>query len=433
MVCKHFRCALFVLFALAGLSAQTGQQSDFPGDMPNRQAQASPTNSLITGIRMSTDFDDNAFNDNRTKEYSVTTVAEPHLGWAVSHARFNWLLDYQFGQSVSLQPLLHDSQSHRLDTDLQLRLTQRLKVRLRNNFLESANPFDRLPGTEPTGFGVLDRPNDIILTTVRRSSEQAGLDLTYALGPHSLTGASASFVTLGYGAPTGPQPATAVPEDASSINGHVFFTQHLTPRYWGGLEYNTQKLSSQNGQSTSLVHSVFLTQAISFSPNMTVSAFAGPERSTLENAGFVFSGLPAGTAQSHSAWHWAGGAVYYWFRPHNTLVISSYRKISDGGGLLGIVRLTGVTADFHQEINRRWTADLLASYSHNQLLSAPSGLLSYISASGGLKCRLSQSVLLELRYWKDYVPANDLLAFNLADHNRVSVSLEYSTTTQLGK
>jgi hypothetical protein len=435
VICKQFACVLIFVFASADLFAQTGRPTGLPGEMlsPVLETETSKTDLLVTGFRISSDFDDNALDDNRNKQSNIMAVIEPHLGWKLSHSRWEWDLDYHPGFSIS-QLQAYNSRSQILDSGLQLRLTKRLQVRLRNSFLKSTNPFDRLRQPEFTpDFGILDRPNDsILLPAVRRTSEQAGLDLTYALAPHTIVGASGSFFTVKYNAPTGMQPQAQPLENANSTSGHAFYSQHLTRRTWVGLDYNVQKLGFRSGQSRALIHSVFYDHTIALTPNMALSVFGGPEHSATSDQFPAVVSLPG---EKHiSNWHWAGGATYNWSGAHTTLAASLFRKISDGGGLLGAVQLSGVTLELRRQLTHRWTADLLASYENNKALDGSLHKLAYASATSGLTRTLNQNLSLEFRYWRVHQSGNDAFArAYLADHNRVSASLAYDFKLPLEK
>jgi len=434
----HFGCVFVLLFAVIDPSAQTARPPGLPGELfpPTLEAEAPKTDLLVTGLRIANDFDDNALDDNHHKQPNVVTVIEPHLGWNLSHPRLEWSLDYSPGFSISRPLQNYDSRSHLLDTVLRLRLTKRFEISLRNSFLTSKNPFDRLRQSElMPGFGILDRPSDSILApTARRTSEQAGLDLTYALDRHTIIGASGSFFSVKYSSAAGTQLPLQFLEDTSSMNGHAFYSHHLTPSTWVGFDYNVQRLIVRSSQSRALVQSVFYTDTVSFTPNITVSVFAGPERSATHDD-FPLLVLPLeGERISRSNWHWAGGATYNWSGAHTGIVASIYRKIGDGGGVLGVAKLSGATLEFRRQLARQWTVDLLASYEDNKALSGTSRALTYVSATGGLTRMLSQSTSLEFRYWRVHLSSNSAqVGTYLADHNRVSMSLIYDLKHPLGR
>ncbi len=436
MTCKYLRYALVLLLGVISLSAQSSRPPGVPGEMPPSAVgeEASKNDVLVSGFRISSDFDDNALNDNHNKQSNVVTILEPRMGWRFSRPRVEWTLDYRPGFSVSHPLPAYNSRSQLLDTGVRFRLNKRLELRLRDTFLESKNPFDRLHQPEfMTGFGILDRPNDSILSpTARRSSEQAGLDLTYALGAHTIVGTSGSFFTVRYSAAAGGLQSRQVPENTTSANGHAFYSHHLTRRTWIGFDYNVQNLISRGSRSRSLIHTVFYNQTMSLTPNMRVSVFAGPQHSFTRAENSIF--IVGSETVSGSSWHWAGGATYDWSGPRASLRASVFRKMSDGGGVLGPVQLSGATLEFRRQLTQRWTADLIASYDYNQALTGAPRTLSYVSAAGGMSRMLSQNLSLDFRYWRVRQVGSGILATGYsADHNRVSTSLAYDFKFPLGR
>jgi hypothetical protein len=220
--------------------------------------------------------------------------------------------------------------------------------------------------------------------------------------------------------------------DTRSTSGHAFYTHHVSRRQWIGLEYNVQKLISRSAQSDTVAHSAFFTHIISLTPKTRFTVFAGPEHS----ATYYRFGIPAPAAQvaaSRSTWRWAGGATYEWTGTHTSFSASLSRRISDGAGFFGAVRLSGATAELRHELTRRWRADLLISYQLNRPLLGSQGALTYISASGGLTRALSHNVSLDLRYWRvNQSASRALTGIGLSNHHRVSASLAYAFARPLG-
>jgi hypothetical protein len=393
--------------------------------LPQSLGMETPKGSFLeTGLRVTGYYDDNVLNTHNNKQHAWAHVIEPHLGWALLGPRYNWQLDYQFGLSTSYPLSIYDAESHLLDTAMELNLTRRLKVRLRNRFNESKDPFARpLDVGSAAGFGVLDRPNDSnLVSLVRRNSEQAGVDMTYALGPHSIAAVTASYARVHYGRPAAMQVGLVL-EDSTSSAGHALYVIHLRPNFWAGFEYNVQKLTVESLQPPVLVNNVFYTQTVSVTPKTTLALFAGPEYFTTQRE---LTTPPA------YAWQWAGGGTFTWTISRAALVATGYHKISDGGGLFGAVRVTGGTTQLRYPVSPSWTATLTADYMRNRPLLAPIEVFSYGSGVAGLERRFGRNLSLELGYGREYLPVNASAA-KFAKHNRASVSLAYQFKNPVGR
>ena len=432
MLGKLFVFAFLLLSDIIVLRAQTAPPTVIPGEIPAPVLETEKTkpDTFTAGLTLSSDFDDNALNDNLHKQNNVLTVIAPNVGWTLFRTRFNWTLDYQQGLSMSQPETVYNSRSYVLSTALEFRMSKRLALRAREGFLESNNPFDRLLGSQiASGTTVVDRPNNSILTPEQTSSEQAGLDLTYALGRHSTITASGSLFNVSRTALSGTEGLGSI----SSTSGHLSYSHQMSPRRWAGVDYGVQRLISRAPWSHALVESVFYTETRMFTSNSMLSVFAGPERTFTRDEFSRFP--PAGsTAESRLSWNWAGGATYCWKDAHSNLIGSFSRRISNGEGLFGIVRTSNLSTQYRHQIARGWKAELLASYDHERTIGLMPAGLSYVSAAGGVTRTLTRALSLEIRYWRiheflDGTGSGTLLS----DHNRMSVSLTYTLNEPIRK
>src|ERR1043165_2194726 len=142
---------------------------------------------LLFSALSSTHIDDNALNNNNNKITDAISSFNPSLAWTLTRKRWNMETEYSPNFSYSLELPSYDTISHSLRNSLTLRLAQHVNLRLRNNFVRTADPFGRLSGSELVpGFGVLDQTNPSLYgPPTLYTSEQAGLDLTYMPAAHT--------------------------------------------------------------------------------------------------------------------------------------------------------------------------------------------------------------------------------------------------------
>ena len=418
--------AIVMLLDALVVNAQTTPSSILFGELPSfaTAEEIHRDNALDVGVRVSSNFDDNALNDNRHKQSNLITAVEPHFSWTGLRPRAEWALDYSPGYSVSHQLPVYSSQSHHLSATFRWRPAKRLRVQLHNSFLESTNPFDRLRAGEPTaGSTGVDQPNSSFTAQARTRSEQAGLDFIYATSPHGIIGAKSSFFNVNYSEIKGSQ----LLGRASSITEQLFYSHHLTRRQWIGGEYSVQDLNAHNPRSSALVHSLFYTHSILLGSHMVFSLFGGPQYAAIREQSMAGRSVAVGG-------HWAGGATYSWNWNHNGVVAGFSRRISDGAGLMGIVRLSSAYAELRREITPRWSADVLVSYDRNKLLSATPNTLAYVSGAAGVTHTLARGISWEVRYWRVHDWAVGMgSGTGLADHNRFSTALQYDFQSRLGR
>jgi hypothetical protein len=421
---RYSTFVVLVLLGNIGLQAQTLTPPLLPGEIPSPivRTEANAQNVFLMGWRVANEFDDNALNHDSNKQANVLTVVEPRVGWSLSTPRSRWTLSYRPGFAVGHPLSIYDSRSQMLDTELQVTLAKHLQLRLREALLQSKDVFDQLQQSEPTtGSSVLDRPNSSILPSVRKSSEQAGADISYAWSPRTVVGASAAFYRVNY---TSALDAQALGR-AKSGDMQVFSSYHLSRHHWVGVDYSLRDLISQQPQSRSLVQSVLYTDTLLLRPSMSISFFAGPQHSlTRGEAGLHFVWDRPHSAQAN--WSWAGAVNYVWSGERASLTVGLSHRISDGAGLQGIVQLTSATAEVRRQLTKRLSGQVLVSDNRNRALLSGLTPLSYISFASGMSRALSQRLSLECQYWHLHETSTGAQAGNyLANHNRISMSLTY--------
>lgn len=439
MVVANSLRSLFIL-AVSGIAAAAqitqSQSIDLPGETPVSvpQPETSKLNVSTMGLRISSDFDDNALNSQHDHRPDSAFFIQPHLGWRVSGARLGWAVDYTPGFSRSGNFAAYDSVSHLLDGGFQLKLTKRLKSVVREAFLKSANPFDQLQAFESaTGSVVRTVPTQTAtITAAEVRTEQASIDVTYALSAHSTLGIGGEFFGASYSLSPGALLSHSLLENSSSMTGRGYYLRQVTRHQWTGLDYHVQKSIFNGGQAWSLVQSLAYTHTIAISPAMTFSLFLGPERSVIQSVAATSSLVFPVFLGPQSAWQWSGGVIGRWSGERTSVRASLSRRINNGG-ILGAARLSAGSAEIRRQLARQWTTRLLASYDQDRALVGP-GTLSYSSVAGSLAHTLGPHLSIEFEYWRVHVSGNSSLpAGLLADHNRISMSLVFEQSHLLGR
>lgn len=433
MALSRFLRSLIIL-AATGLAAQTTQTQpgNLPGEVPLSifQIQAPKMNLLTMGLQVSTDFEDNVMSSSQGPRGNLL---QPSLGWRFTRTRFDWEADYapSFARSDSLST--YDSVAHRLNSELQLRLTKRLRLRANGNFLRSTNPFDQLRAAESAAGSIMRNvPSDAVpATPADVRTEQASLDIAYAIGAHSTAGVGGDFFSARYSLLSAGQLSNQILENSTSVGGRAYYTRQVTRHQWTRLDYSVQKSIFQSGPSWSVVHSLVYTHTIALSRPFTLSFFAGPERSATEMTG-AFSPLAPATSGHPPMWSWSGGVTGLWNGIRTNFTARYSRRIGNDA-VLGTVQLSKISAEVKRQFRKQWTARVLASYDDNKALAAP-GSITYASAAAGLMRPLSPNLSLEFQYWRVHLSdSGSLPRALLADHNRVSISLIYGYRYPLGR
>lgn len=438
VVTSSLRCLLILTVSGIAAAAQTTQSQAIalPGEAPVfvPQTETPKFNLSTMGLRISSDFDDNALNSQPDRHSDFAVFIQPHLGWLVSRPRLDWAVDYSLGLSRSGNYAAYDSLSHVLESGFQLKLTKRLKFIVHEAFLRSANPFDQLQAFQSaTSSAIRTAPSEsATVTPAEVRTEQASIDIAYALSAHSTVGIGGEFFGARYSLPTGAVSSDRLLENSSLATGHAYYMRQVARHQWTGFDYHVQKSIFNSGQTTSLVHSLAYTLTTAISPAMTFSLFLGPERSVTQSVTGTFPPLSPVFLGPRSGWRWSGGVIGRWSDKRTSVRANLSRRINNGG-ILGAALLSTSSAEMSRQIARQWTTRLLASYDHGKALVGP-GTLSYFSVAGSLTRMLGPGLSFEFQYWRVQMSSNGSLPpALLADHNRISMSLVYEHSHALGR
>src|SRR5208282_3952854 len=206
-----------------------------------------------------------------------------------------------------------------------------------------------------------------------QKSSLTTVETNYHFALNDLIGASGSFYDLSFTNLPAGAPLTQL-ADSQTTSASAFWLHRIFGENWSGTSYGFQRITfSPNGETR--VNSFFAVDTLSLSSRFTLTGFVGPQY--LESQGSAPDGMPVSQSDS---WSVAGGLEGGW-RNHRTGVFAGFsRNISDGGGVLGAVRLQTVYGTFRRELVPGWVAAFTGSYGTNQSLIVPASSVNLTSA-----------------------------------------------------
>jgi len=393
------------------------------------------SNYLRGGINVGATYDDNASLVSNGAVSNTTYSVFPNIAIEQTFSRMRWDLGYAAGFTVNQRLSNQNQGSHALNFDSQFRLSPHVTLRVQENFSLTTGFFDS--GNVNLAGGVGPNANLIAPLSKERSNATVG-EADYHFALNDVMGASGSFTGLHY---TDQAPG-AVLADNRSASGSAFWL-HGFGRDWIGASYHFQHLTFDPSEGAvgvvsgvTDVHSFLAVNTITLPSRVTLSGFVGPEYS--DNRGLVAGGSEQ--ASNFTDWSVAGGAEVDWQRDHTAVAAGFSRRIADGGGISGVVRLQGVHANFRQELFPGWALGLSASYGNNKSLTVPiAGAASSINtASGGasLERNLGRNLGLHIGYSHEFQDQTGTLDPNFlggAHRNRFFVTLGYQWARPLGR
>jgi len=347
----------------------------------------------------------------------------PNVSIEQSTSRARWSLGYAGGLTVNQRFTSQNQGSHNLNFDSQFRLSPHVNLRVAEFFSVTTGFFDAGNGTEVTvGAG---GPNASLITPLAtQRSSLTTVETNYHFALNDLVGASGSFYDLHFNQ-RGNQ-VTSPLLDSQTASGSAFWLHRIFHGDWGGASYSFQRITYSGGETR--VHSFSVVNTLSLSRRLTLTGFAGPQYS--ENVGTT-------QLNQSSNWSVAGGVEGSW-QDERTSVSAGYsRSVSDGGGLLGAVRLQSVHGAFRRELVPGWAAAITANHGANTNQSvtgsSATGTSSINSTSAGisLERNVGKSIGLRLGYNHDFQEQFGAAPFS-AHKNRFFVTLSYQWAKPLG-
>jgi hypothetical protein len=432
------------LSAIAGMQIESGADEGAGNNLPQIPAllggkgfstaflsELERSNYLRAGLNVGATYDDNPLLLSRAAHSNTSESIFPNLKIEETTSRIRWTLGYAGGLTVNQKLTSQNQGSHNLNFDSQYRLSPHVNLRVAENFSLTTGFFDAGNGAVVPGAG---GPNASLITPLAtQRSSTTTVETNYHFALNDLIGASGSFYDLHFTNPTPPAgtPATQL-IDSQTASGSAFWLHRIVRQDWGGVSYRFDRITFNPGGGETRVHSFLAVNTLNLSNHITVSAFVGPQYS--ENQGLAV----AGTQPQPNSWSVAGGAEAGW-QDQRTSVSAGYsRTISDGGGVLGTVRLQSVYGNFRRQLVPGWAAALNVIHGINQSLTIPSTSsatsINLTTAGVSVERNVGKSIGFRLGYTHDFqeqlfntpTPTLD------AHRNRFFVTLSYQWAKPLG-
>jgi hypothetical protein len=149
--------------------------------------------------------------------------------------------------------------------------------------------------------------------------------------------------------------------------------------------------------------------------------------------------IGATQSSQSSNWSMSGGVEGGWHGDRTSVTAGFSRGISDGGGLLGTVRLQTVHGSFRRVLLPGWAVSLSGSHGTNQSITVPfltsPTSINTTSAGATLERNVGKSVGLRFGYTHDFQEQVGVPGFPQAldaNRNRFVVTLSYQWAKPLG-
>jgi len=412
---------------LAGVALGQEVPGPMRGEMPALISATKPENALFISVSAASIFDDNL----RAQGFRHASGAEQYfsakLSWQETRRRARWSISYQPGVRVGTAAPVGNQLNQFFGASLEVNPSTRWLLRVRQDYTLTTDPFDR-EGEAPLqpALGPLERPNDMtVLPQLRRSASFSHAGVSYRLSRHTTLGIGGSYGWQNYSdyANTGLAPLTN--NRARSASGYI--SRQISRRYTAGLEYRALELSFPGHEMRGLTHSALAFQQWALTSNSSIVVYAGPEYSRTRSQTW------RNTPVTSAAWSPAAGAIYSWYGARNSLQGGYSRRVNDGGGLQGPVRVSSGWIRLGARLRHSWSTDLSAELAQQSALPVSLGeRLRQLRTGAGLRRELGRSTVVRVSYDRLYQSGKSQV-YRPGNHNRVMLSVEQSFMQILGR
>lgn len=389
-------------------------------------------NYLRAGLNVGVAYDDNALISSSGQVGNTTFSVFPNIAINQSSPRMRWSLGYGAGLTVNQRLSNQNQGSHNLNFDSEFRLSPHVNLRAAEEFTLTTGMFGANVGSDfQPGPGGAN--NTLLTPLANQRSSTTVVETNYHFALRDVVGASGSLYDLHYSdVSTGP--GTLV--DARTATGSAFWLHEILRGDWAGFSYGFQRLTFDPSGDTR-VHTFSVMNTLNLSKTFSVSAFVGPEYSN--NHGVAASRPDAGFS-TFDEWSIAGGVEGGWQERRTSVTAGYAKRISDGGGILGAVRLQDIHAAVRRELIPGWAATLGVSHGSNGALTLASSRsatsIKTTSVGASLERNIGQSLGFQFGYFRDFQNqsgASDASQNFDANRNRFSVTLSYQWAKSLGR
>lgn len=452
---RLFLLLLTILLLSSWLFAQKEELSstDRPEDgneqlmaLPRPLSAAGPTlafeselersNFLNGGIAIGSSFDDNVLNSSSNRASNFAYSVSPYIGIRQSRSRLNWTLNYMTGFTMNQRYSALNQGSHDLQVEGLYRLAPHANLRIFDSFLIRTGFFDQAnQPADVSAPGILDRPNQSVVTPLsRQTANTSTAELDYQFSASSMVGASGNFY-LSHFQDT---PSGYSLVDTESAGGQAFYNYRLSARHMIGVTYRVHRFSFSPIPDGALVQSVLLVYTLRLKPTLELSLFAGPEHANTHAMSSGVNATPTAVSEMvrQRNWSGSGGATFNWTGRRDSVTAEFIREVTDGGGLLGVVRANIADGGVRRQLTHSWGASLGMGYATNDSViqfSTRQSRLKTASVSTSLDRTLGSHMSLRLGYTRNYQQRFSVPTVANINHNRAWVSLQYNFSRPLGR
>lgn len=402
---------------------------------PSMPSSTERSNYLRGGVTFTSAYTDNALGDMEGHPVSdVSYSVAPTIALDETTSRLHVLSTYAPGFTFYQRESSFNEADQNASIDVQYRLSPHITLSGRDSFQKSSNVFNQpdLASNLAVSGGIGTANFSVIPPIASRLSNSGNVGIAYQFAENGMVGASGTFTNLHY-----PNP-DEVPGlfDSSSQAGTAFYSLRVSKMHYFGVTYQYQRLLSYptQGLNETQTNSVLFFYTLYASSALSFSVYGGPQHASV---GAQFSDTVSTPSPAFQSWNPEVGGSLSWQGRLTNVAVSYSHAISNGGGLIGAVKMDSASASLRQQMKRNLSGSISAAYAQNDVLGSfvAGGTNGHtLSGTASLQQQFGERVTVQLGYTRlrqDYsgVP---ILA-TTPNTNREYVSISYRFSRPLGR
>ena len=403
----------------------------FAIETANLTSELERTNYLDIGVGVTGSYDDNIWGESANRQADINYLVMPSIALRQSRRRLGWGLNYIGGFSGYKRFSGSNQGSHEFNVRSTYELAPHVELGAENELRVTTGFFDQL-NQGSVGGTVLQQPNHSIVSPfARQISNTTRVNFDDQFSASSVVGASATIFRSHFS----DAPAHIFLIDSGFQEAEGYYNRRVSANISLGITYRFQRFSFVQIYNTTYGNSVLSTFTYRPRPTLMLTVFAGPESVDTSFPVDFISGAGSPSISKHF-WSQTGGASLVWNGERTGIKASAIRALSDGGGLLGAVTLTGGNLTVRQRLFHATTAEVGFTYGLSERLAATQAFYRYLNGgygdaviTQGLHGNWSLSLGYAHAIQVQGLPPTGLLQIN---HNRAWTTLSYDFFRALG-
>jgi hypothetical protein len=384
------------------------------------------------GLALGTSWDSNAAAF-AAQGYSQTLLTVgPSIGIQQVHSSVVWQLQYLGGFMYAPSRTYYNSMNHDLTAGVLWQISPHWQVSANDSYLYTADPFQSY--LVNAGTPTFNQPNPTIyipLAVLEQNS--ASLNLTNELTAHDSLTFTGTENFRNY------LHTTYTAYDESTWGGLVAYQHVFSARLIAGTAFSYTTIDIAHGTSRSGIQMYQLYGSYRINPHLVATGWVGPELTNTKNIVPVLCN-PYGCFKEivhQSNWTTAFGGTLAWQGVRNAANLQLAKQVTDGGGLLGVVRLYIANANVLRQLTPLWSGNIGLSYGSNLGISTLyfHRHLDTLNGTVGLSRKLSPNWYASLQYLRFYQRQANIYSAQVPKwtDNRIQFTLQYNWGHSLGR